>query len=683
MLFDDIRRTEAFALMARPRGGSARSTLLQRSGAWWSILRNTLKTTNGKRSWALFCACVVNVLAFLAISPLSSSLLTSLDVQIHRATEFSSIVPTDSTIALRPKGDTFFRTISNLLQNVTTSAFIADPYLVFPSHPSTIRQAPLGARLSDNASTWHTRSLVYQLEYDCVSAQVSSKNDTPYSLRLETPSCPYQINMSLLVSDDFLAKGGSVWTNLNYTASSNDTKSTKPDCDQNVDIIIMTTPWMYQGLKEPQRLESNGTLKAHVCNTKVYQDLSTVVVTNSPTMSRVDINQTSFKSQRQEVSTTTLDISELRHLLVDSRWSNYLSEPLRDAGSKGGLLPRGESAVYQGAAAALGAFYNWNFTMMLEAPDIVSRTRQVQRRLFGELLQVSVMQPDASEIVTHSGTIVETERRIVVVPQVAITLIALLGLSIVLMSVVFFMSRLFKRPLYLTQDPATVIGLADRLPLIDPSPNLHNLSLASKKDIESRLQHDTYQNSPGRSSAATIKDHEETYEPSALHSQWKPTSLRLWNLVLVLLYIIAILVAVSVLYHFAVRNKLYKTAFVYRATIHMLQSAKFAPYSILPTLLAVGVELVWDSIESTIRRLQPYLSMTKKPTPIKDGSGLSYQSSYLAWSALKALKHKHWLLAMISTGSVVCKICKSSEDIYHVSCLHMKSGCCNVGTFRA
>lgn len=143
-----------------------------------------------------------------------------------------------------------------------------------------------------------------------------------------------------------------------------------------------------------------------------------------------------------------------------------------------------------------------------------------------------------------------------------------------------------------------------------------------------------------------------------MQSKWKPTSLRVWTLMSLVSYIVSLLVAILVLYHFASQLKLYKTIFVYRATIRVFWAGTFAPWSILPTLVAVGVGLLWDPVDKTVRRLQPFLSMTRRPTPMESGSGLSYQSSYLLWAAAKALHKKHWVLAMLGVGSMVCKICK-------------------------
>jgi hypothetical protein len=134
MLFEDIRRTEPFALLSRARGTEASSTMMERSRPWWEVLFYGVANKDGKRSWVLLCSCLIHVLAFLAIAPLSSSLLSSVEVAVSRKTEFSTMKPsTAGPLELQPQGDTKFRIISNILQNVTTSAWISGPYVIFPS----------------------------------------------------------------------------------------------------------------------------------------------------------------------------------------------------------------------------------------------------------------------------------------------------------------------------------------------------------------------------------------------------------------------------------------------------------------------------------------------------------------------------------------------------------------------
>lgn len=505
MLFEDIRRTEPFALLARPMGATAACTLLQRSDAWWTVLRTSLSTSNGKRSWALFCACLVNVLAFLAIAPLSSSLLTSMDVTINEDCTFLSLFPkADTMMSLRPQGDTFLRTISNLLQNVTTSAWIIGPKLLFPSWPEGKRTAPLGARVSDDLQTWHTHSLVYQLEYNCQSAQMMGHQNTtrragrdnstyfPISVELRTADdCSRLVDLPQEYNTtDFLLNGGVMWSCLppsaNFPGRVSFDSESKQNCDANVDVMLLSTPWSYQGPNEAVQLSSNTTIKAQLCSSKLYQAKMPVTITNSRTQTTIDFDETILKSQRTELAASALNVSSLRQLLIDPQWSRYLAQPLREAGQSLAMINK--FPEYEGAAAALGAFYQWNFTVMMEAEDLALRARQIQQRLFGELIQVSADQPGATEVLPLPGSIVTTERRIVVVPQVAYTLLSLLVLSILLMVILFWIARPSNRPLHLDQDPATVVGLASQLPYIHPTPRLQKLSLASRKDIETNLQ---------------------------------------------------------------------------------------------------------------------------------------------------------------------------------------------------
>ena len=119
----------------------------------------------------------------------------------------------------------------------------------------------------------------------------------------------------------------------------------------------------------------------------------------------------------------------------------------------------------------------------------------------------------------------------------------------------------------------------------------------------------------------------------------------------------------------------------------------FAPFSIVPTILAIGISLWWSSLDATLRRLQPYLAMSKEPLKPKDGVCLSYQSSYWAWAMVKALKHRHWMLVAITLGTTLSQICKSTvlqlEILHHRSYLGyyadsniLKSCCVYVSSLR-
>jgi len=144
---------------------------------------------------------------------------------------------------------------------------------------------------------------------------------------------------------------------------------------------------------------------------------------------------------------------------------------------------------------------------------------------------------------------------------------------------------------------------------------------------------------------------------------WRPPALHFRSLSALLFSIVAVAVTILILRHFAEKQQLYRTAFVYQVDLGVL-NARLAPYSVIATLIAVGISLSWEAIDKHIRILQPYLAMTQKPARAKNGVTLSYQSSYWAWAAGKAGFNKHWLLLLVATGTTLCQVCKL---VLHIS----------------
>ena len=97
MLFDDVKRTEPFARMARNTSGEvgAATTILQASTAWWNALADgfSKKKNGGQRSGTLIYSAAINIIAFLTISPLLSSLLSTHEISVSEKTKFTSMVP--------------------------------------------------------------------------------------------------------------------------------------------------------------------------------------------------------------------------------------------------------------------------------------------------------------------------------------------------------------------------------------------------------------------------------------------------------------------------------------------------------------------------------------------------------------------------------------------------------------
>jgi hypothetical protein len=126
-------------------------------------------------------------------------------------------------------------------------------------------------------------------------------------------------------------------------------------------------------------------------------------------------------------------------------------------------------------------------------------------------------------------------------------------------------------------------------------------------------------------------------------SKWKPFAARRRTLFGFAFYLIALVVAISVLYRSADQSALHQKVFIYRTNIKKLgRLGAFTPFSIIPTLLAVVVGLCYDSIDKTYRALQPFVSISTTSAPISTDAKLSYQSSYWLWTSGKAACNKYW-----------------------------------------
>jgi hypothetical protein len=178
IIFEDVKRTEPFARLANPApgGASAYGTLLQASKAWWAIFVDMFfkRKRVGKTSWALFCSTIINVLALLAISPLSAALLTSEEVVIPRMTEFTRLVPRSNTqLPLNATRETYFRTISALTRNVTTSAWTSDTSIAFPFWPSS-EKLQLEPNLKSSYKSWQAATSTFTSALDCRNMTLES-----------------------------------------------------------------------------------------------------------------------------------------------------------------------------------------------------------------------------------------------------------------------------------------------------------------------------------------------------------------------------------------------------------------------------------------------------------------------------------------------------------------------------
>lgn len=90
--------------------------------------------------------------------------------------------------------------------------------------------------------------------------------------------------------------------------------------------------------------------------------------------------------------------------------------------------------------------------------------------------------------------------------------------------------------------------------------------------------------------------------------------------------------------------------------------AALAPYSIIPTLVSLGIMLCWVSMAATFRSLQPYVSMTRKAT-LERTTPLSYNLISLLWTIGMSAFDRNFLLALVATCAVLSQVCEYTHRL--------------------
>ncbi|PLB55395.1 hypothetical protein P170DRAFT_39733 [Aspergillus steynii IBT 23096] len=663
MLFDDVKRTEPYARLARPEGAAASPSILQAPEVWWNALRDGFsKKKNGGRvrSWILVCAALVNVLGFLVISPLSSALLTSEDVAVPHDREFARLTPRfNSPLFLDTDRTTRFRTISHALQNVSTSPWITDNYTMLPVWPADWPSVPIGSLSSTSSQSWQVETTVFRSNLTCdkMSLEHTSgyDNKTDITLLWSSPAgCTYRLHVQ---GDNMFSIGGGSWSNASTFIYTNYLPYVDPgsnwyqvnntgDC-RGHEILLLSESWR----KKPQAAYS-----AHLCTTKYYMANVTASVDLSSNEPSISFDEGEYNRRKTLIPERFLNTTQLNELALSSYWASYMIS----------MLYQNDMPILGGPAILLGASYGFNVTDILHDPNLIQRAGEIKQRFFGEALQASATHQGASQSVPASGQVTAFEKRVVVVKGTAITLAVLLFLSFCLLLVVWRCSRLRQRPLNLKADPATTSEVAS---LVTHDSQIRSafsgLSVTPKKEMEKLLQGRRYQTEP----QALFEIHDDNSEPngtspevsksdSARPSSWIPGVLRLMTLLGLVISLAAVIVGIAVLYYFAEDSQLYQKFFVYQANISIFNKniPAVAPFSIIPTLIAVGIGLWWSAIDENFRRLQPFLAMSNGQPKFSQGVSLSYQSSYWVWAATKAARNQHWLLFLVTLGATLTPI---------------------------
>ncbi|KAI1360722.1 hypothetical protein F5Y08DRAFT_39755 [Xylaria arbuscula] len=674
ILLIDVKRTQPFANLASPAGASAKQSLSWIADAWWESLFASLpKSRVKKTNWALLCATVAFIFCFLLLSPFSSTLLVSQDVLFVEERAFSQL-DISSALPLQADalGTTYFRTVGSLLQNVTTSAWITDHRAVLPFWPSTIGSAPLGPIISDSAQTWSARTTVFDVEMECdqmnlvefVTIQLDPKEhplNLAHRARLLSPSgC--DLNLTVEEGEDLSSFGGAVWSNLRGFNGTNigfvfDTPSNVSGCTQ--DEIILLSGYL------PEATFANATFTGQVCKTSYYMGNPNVAVTLSNSATLLEIDESEYLSIRKPIPSTFANVTSFQHVFLNNtNWEVHLKKPLKS------------TRPYAFAPAImLSAIYDLSVEKMVADPSFTQTAGRVKQRFFGELLRDVFDTASGSDAIKTTGIVTDTRRRVVVVPSAAIIIEISLFLQLLLLSTVFITTRISKRPLGLFADPAPPLRVAKLISNeAGTLQSLKGLHGTSPRELEHLLSNKRYQLSQGQISLVADEGPEDIIDMASSQEQesqghglqsstfpkQQALTLSIWVFLLLIFLLAAVLTVIAYLYWYSDTVGLYQTAFIYAFDISVggLDLGAVNPASLITTLVAVIIGLWWGSLDTALRKIQPYLILAKTPsTQLRsEAVSISYISSYLLWGAWRALKRRHWVLALVCTGAFLSEI---------------------------
>ncbi|KAI1388600.1 uncharacterized protein F4822DRAFT_251261 [Hypoxylon trugodes] len=662
ILLNDVKRTEAFARLACPAGAPAKRSLTWTVDAWWDALVQGFPTRRRETSWALLCATIAFILGFFIVSPFSSSLFVTQGMVFVYEEPFKKLdISAKFPLQATPLATTYFRTVSNILQNVTTSAWVTDKYGILPVWPARMENVPLSPSFSDSMSTWSATTTAFDVELNCEQMNYEKSQVVPY-VRYDTQL--YTISVLLTASSgcalnitdsyDTFRGGGEIWdssanVNINHNTTyvpiaPNRPALYKTNCSQD-EFLIITTPW------SNNMTPGNFTITGQVCNARYYTGDTDVTVAfdRGDSSVHVQINESQYKSSRSQIPLSTANINSFQDAFLSQNWSTHLQRPIENRG------------MY-GPAILLSALYNYSPGQLIGDPLMLQNAARLKQRFFGELLRDKFDESAQQIPVDLIGRTTENRRRVIVASAVAVPLETTLAIQLVLLIVVFYKTRLYNRPLGLSTDPSpamSIVKLIAREPTTLQS--LKDLFDNTKEEIDTRLLGQSYQLAHGRVHLITESTSQRIGKKRKIAcNPSKPQSFafRLWILILLTVFLSTTLVTITYLYWYSEVYGLYQTAFVYAFDVSLggVNLHDINPASVVTTFVAVSLGLWWGSLDAIMRRIQPYLTVSQGPATGEEGLLVSYISSYLLWASWRACKRRHWILLLVCTGAFLAEI---------------------------
>lgn len=418
--------------------------------------------------------------------------------------------------------------------------------------------------------------------------------------------------------------------------------------------------------------------------------LTATVMVNVSTLSSGSVptfEQASFLEAQRPMTASYLDTRDFENEFIRQTGATHLHPSLQPSFDNV-TLQRLDGALgnFEGPALllAIGNNYSVDGLMQMDPIRLAKRAAIIKQRFLGEVL-LSQFSDLASDNKTVSTQTLVTERHSRLVVNLAIGII--LGLVFYLLAgaaaSLAFLATLKERPLQLMQDPQKSVTAALLLSGSKTSTYFQGMDGGSSKEIAVALEDQSFSLNAGRlesidrdSDSPGLSTRNPSLPPikrtwlgrrkrvstdSGL--DWRPFNLKKRSGALLFLVLMSVTATLVAVYCVSKQRPLYQSIPLYRSDLNLgdIRLATIAPYSIVPTLVAVGLKLWWATIDSAYRRLAPLVTMTRVSGPkASNGVALSYVTTPIIWITHLALRNGHWLLAVVTFSTLTSEILQVS-----------------------
>ena len=417
--------------------------------------------------------------------------------------------------------------------------------------------------------------------------------------------------------------------------------------------------------------------------------LAASIPVNASTLSSgsvLSFEHPSFVKAQRPMENFYLNISDFENEFIRQTGATHLQFTNPAPATGNDTAVDGFLSMFEGPALLLanGNNYSVDGLMRTDPARLAQRAAIIKQRFLGEVLlsHFSVL-IDENNMSPLQSLITEQRSRLVVDLAIGITLGLVFCLLAGAASSLAFLVTLRRRPLQLVQDPQKSFAAALSLNDSNSSICFKNLDRASSTVLTTTLEDQTFAIRNGRllqtendsgASSPKIKTSSSFVTKCVWFSRrkrtstirildWRPFNLKRRSGALLLVFLMGVVAALLAIYCVSRERPLYQSAFIYRSDFRVgnVRVTALAPYSIIPTLVAIGIKLWWATVDSAHRRLAPFLAMSRSSTPkASGGAALSYITTPIFLITLSAVRNGHWLLALVTFGTLTSEVLQVS-----------------------